>query len=75
MDVHPNIVCVWKALTGRYLTLSAVVTTSKIAYGIPAPNSPTVGCLMHGPTFMRDPLACAIADKSLDILVHGYWKQ
>ncbi|KAH9199036.1 pyridoxal phosphate-dependent transferase [Zygosaccharomyces rouxii] len=75
IDVYPDIICVGKALTGGYLTLSAVVTTPKIALGISSPSSPTGGCMMHGPTFMGNPLACAVANKSLDILMCGYWKQ
>lgn len=75
VDVYPDIICVGKALTGGYLTLSAVVTTPQIEFGISLPSSPTGGCMMHGPTFMGNPLACSVANKNLDILMRGCWKK
>lgn len=75
VDVYPDIVCVGKALAGGYMTLSAVVATSKIAAVLSSPQSQTGGCMMHGPTFMGNPLACSIAVRNLEILMRGYWKQ
>ncbi len=69
--VAPDVMCVGKALTGGYLTLAAMLCTPAVAQAVSAGEA---GGLMHGPTFMANPLACGVALASLDLLADGSWR-
>ncbi len=69
--IAPDVMCVGKALTGGYMTLAATLCSGRVARGI---SDGEAGVLMHGPTFMANPLACAVGLASLELLEERDWR-
>ena len=69
--VAPDVMCVGKALTGGYMTMAAVLCSAAVAEAVSAGEG---AGLMHGPTFMANPLACAVSLASLALLADGRWR-
>ncbi|PPI86887.1 adenosylmethionine--8-amino-7-oxononanoate transaminase [Candidatus Pantoea edessiphila] len=69
-NIEPDILCIGKALTGGTTTLAATITTRKIANKI---SNSQANCFMHGPTFMGNPIACAVAAENISMLQNNDW--
>ncbi|WP_418180944.1 adenosylmethionine--8-amino-7-oxononanoate transaminase [Aliarcobacter lanthieri] len=71
-NIKPDIIIVGKGLTGGYITMAAMITTKNISDTI---SNSDIGVLMHGPTFMANPLACSVANTSIDLLLNSSWEK
>jgi adenosylmethionine-8-amino-7-oxononanoate aminotransferase len=70
-DIKPDIMTLGKGLTGGYMTMAAMITSKKVSVTI---SESKLGILMHGPTFMANPLACSVAIESINVLLETPWQ-